>query len=218
LVCILSVPMQGLIGLGSGNTDHDRTMTASAPLIASLTMEMPRAPRCTRGTRGRFCAIVSLCGALAGCASATEGRPADTVESLPRCDSAVFGIGPSPTGTTINPDSARLKLQGFGFGNIRFGLSDRPPSLSNFDEVIRVMQRSYPMSLRNQGIGGTIKVWFVVDPEGQTQRIAIKEGSGHLALDRAAIAAANAMRFTVTRVGDCRAWVLVDMPIVFKTQ
>jgi|SRR5687767_1243446 len=92
------------------------------------------------------------------------------------------------------------------------------PKLLNQEEVVRAMQRFYPPLLRDAGIGGTVKIWFLIDEAGRVIKTTLKEGSGHAALDDAAGKVADIMRFSPALNRDQKVKVWVDMPIVFKTQ
>jgi TonB family protein len=92
------------------------------------------------------------------------------------------------------------------------------PELVNPAETSQALQSAYPPLLRDAGIGGTVKVWFFIDEAGNVAKLQIKEGSGHAALDDAALKVAAGMKFTSAKNRDRTVSVWVDMPIVFKTQ
>jgi protein TonB len=92
------------------------------------------------------------------------------------------------------------------------------PALKNTDAVGRALQRYYPPLLRDAGIGGTVSIWFFIDETGRVVKTQLKQGSGHEALDAAALKVADIMEFTPALNRDQKVKVWVDMPIVFKTQ
>ena len=93
-----------------------------------------------------------------------------------------------------------------------------PPTLKNQDAVARALQRFYPPLLRDAGIGGTVKIWFLIDETGRVVKTQMKQGSGHAALDDAANKVADIMEFTPALNRDQKVKVWVDMPIVFRSQ
>ena len=92
------------------------------------------------------------------------------------------------------------------------------PELQNREAVGRALVRNYPPLLRDAGIGGTTLVWILIDEQGQTVRAQVKEGSGHEALDQAALKVADIMKFSPALNRDQKVKVWIQLPIVFKTQ
>ncbi|MEQ9397883.1 MAG: TonB family protein [Longimicrobiales bacterium] len=90
------------------------------------------------------------------------------------------------------------------------------PSITNRQEVIAAMEAEYPPLLRNAGIGGTVRVYFFIDAEGVVQRSLIDNGSGHEALDQAALRVAEVYRFSPALNRDRRVPVWVSFPITFQ--
>jgi len=91
-----------------------------------------------------------------------------------------------------------------------------PPRVLNADEVVRAMRREYPSVLRDAGIGGAVKVLFSIDAEGRVLRTSIDAGSGYAALDEAALAVADVIRFSPAMNRDLRVAVQVVFPVVFQ--
>ncbi|MEX2284365.1 MAG: M56 family metallopeptidase [Gemmatimonadota bacterium] len=92
------------------------------------------------------------------------------------------------------------------------------PEMANTQEVIRMMQRVYPPLLRDAGIGGKTLIWFLIDESGNVIKTQIKQGSGHLALDDAALSVAQMARFSPALNRDQRVKVWIELPIEFRTQ
>ena len=90
------------------------------------------------------------------------------------------------------------------------------PRVLNTDEVVRAMTREYPKTLRDAGIGGAVSVTFSIDEDGRVLDTAIGESSGYRALDRAALAVADVIRFSPAMNRDRRVAVQVAFPIVFR--
>lgn len=103
------------------------------------------------------------------------------------------------------------------------GLADTPtftpmtvrPGIKNRGEVQRALEREYPALLRDAGIGGQVLVWFFIDETGQVQQTRIHTGSGHSALDNAALKVAEVIRFTPALNRDKRVPVWISLPVTF---
>lgn len=92
-----------------------------------------------------------------------------------------------------------------------------PPELLNRDVVGRALVKEYPPALRDAGIGGTVLLWVLLDVEGRVRKQHIKESSGHMELDRAAVAVAGTMRFRPAKHHNDAVPVWIQLPIVFKS-
>jgi len=92
------------------------------------------------------------------------------------------------------------------------------PSILNRDEVVRAMVREYPALLRDAGIGGTVRVYFFIDENGQVRDTRIDQSSGHQALDDAALAVADVYRFSAALNRDKKVPVWVSFPITFQVR
>ena len=92
------------------------------------------------------------------------------------------------------------------------------PSIQNRQEVVRAMTREYPPLLRDAGIGGTVRVYFFIDENGQVQDYRIDQTSGHQALDDAALAVADVYRFSAALNRDKKVPVWVSFPITFQVR
>lgn len=90
------------------------------------------------------------------------------------------------------------------------------PTILNRDEVVAAMTREYPPLLRDAGIGGTVKVYFLIDEEGVVEQVRLDEGSGHEALDEAALNVAGAFRFSPALNDEKPVPVWVSFPITFE--
>ncbi len=92
------------------------------------------------------------------------------------------------------------------------------PDILNRDQVIAAMQSEYPPLLRDAGIGGTIKVYFLIDAAGAVRDVRLDESSGHEALDRAALKVAGSYRFSPALNRDEKVPVWVSLPITFQVR
>lgn len=100
----------------------------------------------------------------------------------------------------------------------RFTPMTERPQLRNPQEILRLLQRSYPPALRDTGIGGVAHVWFFIDETGQVAKVQIHESSGHPALDEAALAVGRQMEFEPALNGDEPVAVWVSLPVMFEVQ
>lgn len=92
------------------------------------------------------------------------------------------------------------------------------PDIKNRGEIERALIREYPPLLRDAGIGGTVEVWFHIDEEGVVRETRVRTGSGYAALDEAALAVADIMKFTPAQNRDKVVPVWVQMPIKFEVR
>ncbi len=91
-----------------------------------------------------------------------------------------------------------------------------PPQITNRDEVIEAMEREYPPLLREAGIGGTVRVYFLITETGRVGERRIDLSSGHEALDRAALNVAEVYRFSPALNREDAVPVWVSFPITFQ--
>ncbi len=92
------------------------------------------------------------------------------------------------------------------------------PDLKNRAEVSKALEKYYPPLLKDAGIGGTVNVWFFINESGHVIKTQVQQGSGHDALDEAALKVADIMEFTPALNRDKKVPVWVALPIVFKTR
>jgi protein TonB len=90
------------------------------------------------------------------------------------------------------------------------------PELLNRPEVQRALVRNYPPLLRDAGIGGSPTVHFFIDENGRVLRRLLSQESGYPALDEAAMAVAEVMRFSPALNRDKKVQVWVEIPIIFS--
>ena len=92
------------------------------------------------------------------------------------------------------------------------------PNYTNSAEVRSALESEYPPLLRDAGIGGTVQVWFFIDENGVVRKSVVNEGSGHAALDEAALRVAPVFKFTPALNRDKAVPVWVSLPITFGTR
>lgn len=101
---------------------------------------------------------------------------------------------------------------------VPFVVYDVVPRLTNPDDFRRALERVYPASLRDAGIGGRVRLQVYVDASGQALDARIGEGSGYEAFDRAALSLVSAMRFSPAMNRDRPVAVWIELPIDFRTR
>jgi protein TonB len=112
-------------------------------------------------------------------------------------------LGPAPI-----PDARRP-------GFTRFTIA---PHLLNGDTVLAAIEREYPITLREAGVGGTAEVWVRVGELGDVPSVAIHGSSGHAQLDEAALRVACTMVFTAARERDQVVAAWLSVPISFRVR
>jgi TonB family protein len=103
------------------------------------------------------------------------------------------------------------------------GIRAVPPAtevarMLNRDDVLRLRESHYPPLLRDAGIGGTTIVWAYIGEQGTVQRLQLHTGSGHDALDQAALRVVGAMRFEPPTVDGRPAAVWYEVPVAFTAR
>ncbi len=92
------------------------------------------------------------------------------------------------------------------------------PSILNRQEVVQAMADAYPPLLRDAGVGGMARIFFLIGEDGGVRRILLDRSSGHEALDRAALRVADVYRFSPALNRDQKVPVWVSFPITFKVR
>ena len=90
-----------------------------------------------------------------------------------------------------------------------------PPDLLNEREVQLALEREYPPTLKEAGIGGTGIVQVLIDAEGEVQRVILSNPTGHEGLDDAVLRVARLMRFSSGRDQGEPVPVWIAVPISF---
>lgn len=92
------------------------------------------------------------------------------------------------------------------------------PRLLNRAEVQAAILREYPPLLQDAGIGGTVTLHFWIDEAGRVVRTEVGRTSGQPALDSAAAAVAEVMRFAPALSRDRPVPVIVAVPVTFEAR
>jgi protein TonB len=92
------------------------------------------------------------------------------------------------------------------------------PELQNRSEIARALVRNYPPLLRDAGIGGSPTVHFFIDENGRVLKTLLAKTSGYPALDDAALAVAQQMKFSPALNRDKKVQVWVEIPVVFTAK
>jgi protein TonB len=153
---------------------------------------------------------------------------ADTVARLPIPRVAIPEISLSSAGRQINAAdfSSAAAPAGSNPTAANNVVSDAPsftphtvkPELRNREAVQRALSDYYPPVLRERKIGGTVRLWVLIDNAGKVIRSQINESSGNAYLDEAAAKVADVMTFTPALNRDQKVSVWIQLPIIFKTK
>jgi protein TonB len=94
-----------------------------------------------------------------------------------------------------------------------------PPVLTNASDMARMLKTVYPEQLREDGVGGTVGLWVFVDETGEVGEAEVRESSGYVELDEAALRLVGSMEFSPAQdsEGNARA-VWISQPIQFTTE
>jgi periplasmic protein TonB len=105
-------------------------------------------------------------------------------------------------------------------------ISDQPtftpyevaPEVRNRAHVQQVLQREYPSTLRDAGVGGTVIMHFFINDQGIVDNVLVAESSGYERLDEAALRVAQEFEFTPAMNRDQQVPVWIQIPITFQTR
>lgn len=114
-------------------------------------------------------------------------------------------LAPPPPSVEVDPSEQPVYID-----------RDTEPRLLNGPEMIRLMDRLYPSTLKQAGIGGEVLMWVWVDAEGRPGNAQINRSSGRTQLDEVALAIAAQMRFAPAMLRDKPIGVWVAQPISFS--
>jgi periplasmic protein TonB len=119
------------------------------------------------------------------------------------------GAAGTPGGTGTGPPS----------GTFSANLVDRPASLRNQADVVRLLQRLYPQRLKETGIDGSVQVQFVVTADGRVDMSTVQILSAtHAEFGEATTRVLRDLRFTPARKGEHNVRMLTVLPIQWKLQ
>jgi protein TonB len=90
------------------------------------------------------------------------------------------------------------------------------PEMRNKSEYVRALERSYPSTLKDAGIGGTVRVWLFINESGTVTNTKVVETSGYPQLDQAALTATKVLKFTPALNRDQKVPVWIQFPVTFQ--
>lgn len=76
----------------------------------------------------------------------------------------------------------------------------------------------YPSILRDNGIGGTVEVWFFISTEGRVLDSRVSVASPHTQLNEAALEVASIFRFSPALNRETIVEVWIQLPITFEVE
>ena len=90
------------------------------------------------------------------------------------------------------------------------------PELVNRSAITRLLTRSYPQALRDEGTTGRVTVTMVIDPTGVPRLVTVTGSSGVAEFDEASVRVTRAMRFSPPVLNGTPVWVRVLVPVEFS--
>lgn len=120
-------------------------------------------------------------------------------------DNPASELAPPPPNMEVDPSAQPVYVA-----------RDIEPRLLNGPEMLSLLARLYPRSLREAGIGGEVLMWVWVDAQGNPSNPQINRSSGHAQLDETALAIAQRMRFSPAMLLDKPIGVWIGQPISFS--
>jgi TonB family protein len=90
------------------------------------------------------------------------------------------------------------------------------PELVNRSAITRLLTRSYPQALRDEGTTGRVTVTMVIDPTGVPRLVTVTGSSGVAEFDEASVRVTRAMRFSPPVLNGAPVWVRVLVPVEFS--
>ena len=156
---------------------------------------------------------------------ATPTSVREEIKPIPLPNVQVPTLNPDPVGTRVVASdftTAPLPASTTREASISSTPSFTPytvePTLRNRSAVERALRDNYTRVLREGEVGGTVRLWVLIDSAGRVIRTELQQTSGNDILDRAASKVANVMQFTPAMNRDRRVSVWIQLPIHFKTQ
>lgn len=108
--------------------------------------------------------------------------------------------------TPLPPELANLKV------------CESPPTLSNREEIREALERFFPRSLLDLGMGGRVVLLLKVDSQGMVWSIEVEQPSEHPALNEAALAVGSFMTFRPGTENGARTPSLVRQTLAFEVR
>ncbi len=127
----------------------------------------------------------------------------------------VSGVAGREPAVRIGPLPAEVEAEPELHERPKFVVHTVRPRLLNDEEVKRALEREYPALLKDAGIGGTTEVHLFVGETGRVENALVKETSGHVALDEAALKTVRVGRFSPAMNRDKVVAVWLSMDITF---
>ncbi len=89
------------------------------------------------------------------------------------------------------------------------------PEILYPEEAKAIITSYYPLGLQKAGIGGSVRIWLWVRPDGVPESIQMREGSGYRSLNLAAMMAMRELRFRPATRGDTPVGTWVEFTVHF---
>ncbi len=135
-------------------------------------------------------------------------RPTQGVEGVEPPASEV------PPSSSVSADGDREEVPDPG-PEAFFPVAYTFPEILFPEEARRIVSEYYPLGLQKAGIGGSVKVWFWVRPDGIPESVQMREGSGYRSLNYAAMRAVRDLRFRPATRGGTPVGTWVEFTVQF---
>lgn len=122
-------------------------------------------------------------------------------------ENPVSSLPPPPTGSGVDVSDQPV-----------FVPREVEPVFADREAYARMLQRRYPPTLRDAGIGGRVVLWVFINEQGQVGNTRIIESSGYNQLDQVAVEVMSEQRFRPALNRDEPVGVWVQLPVTFQTQ
>jgi TonB family protein len=93
-----------------------------------------------------------------------------------------------------------------------------PPKLINRDEVVAALEKEYAPELRTPENSGQAYVWALVDRAGNVRDARLRQTSGNVRIDQAAIRVVCVMKYSPALKGGAPVPLWLNVPVSFRTQ
>ena len=177
--------------------------------------------------------LISLSGCASGSGAGTLPRPSGPVAPCPTY--ANFETARLPDGrgwlqvidsitrTVAAPDGGARRSTAEGDKAERetsqlFGVAiNHAPRIRRSDRMLvrQLLEQTYPPHLRDQGLGGTVRMVLLMDASGKVREGRVARSSGHPSIDAAGLQMARQITFDPAIAGTCSVPYFVVLPITY---
>ena len=100
----------------------------------------------------------------------------------------------------------------------RYTAFTRAPSLRNIEQIQAHLGRTFPKKLRREGGDARSILWLLIDAGGEVRKALVRQSSGRMEVDSAALGATSLMRFEPAQQAGRQVPVWIQLPVRFRVQ